>query len=55
MNRSGDHMPWDYFHPAEPLPDLIAYIEDKDLWRFRLEPSKGFTAALRSYPMYFTL
>ena len=55
MERSGAHLAWNYFHPGEPLPEFLAYIEDKDLWRFRLPQSREFTAALRSYPMDFQL
>lgn len=55
MDKSGAHLSWNYFHPAQPLPELLAYIEDKDLWRFDLPQSKEFTAALRSYPMDFQI
>lgn len=55
MERSGAHLAWRFFHPEEPVPPLIAYIEDKDLWRFDLPESREFTAALRSYPMDFEL
>ena len=55
LSQSGAHMGWDFFHAGEPLPDLLAYIEDKDLWRFKLPLSKEVTAALRSYPMSFEL
>lgn len=53
MDKSGAHLSWGFFHPDEPLPKLLAYIEDKDLWRFKLPQSKEVTAALRSYPMDF--
>jgi hypothetical protein len=53
MDKSGAHLAWNYFHPGQPLPELLAYVEDKDLWRFALELSKEVTAALRSYPMDF--
>lgn len=55
MNLSGAHLAWNYFHPQEPLPELLAYVEDKDLWRFALPQSKEVTAALRSYPMDFEI
>lgn len=55
MERSGAHLSWNFFHADQPLPELLAYIEDKDLWRFRLPQSKEVTAALRSYPMDFQL
>lgn len=53
MERSGAHLAWNFFHPDQPLPELLAYVEDKDLWHFRLPESKEVTAALRSYPMDF--
>lgn len=55
MSKSGAHLTWNYFHPDKPLPELLAYIEDKDLWLFKLEKSREVTAALRSYPMDFAL
>lgn len=53
MEHSGAHLSWDYFHPGEPLPDLIAYVEDRDIWRFCLPQSSDFSNALLSYPMNF--
>jgi len=55
MEKSGAHLSWNFFHPQEPVPELIAYIEDKDLWLFHLDESKEVTAGLRSYPMDFSL
>lgn len=55
MERSGAHLSWNFFHPEEPLPELLAYVEDKDLWHFRLPQSKEVTAAIRSYPMDFAV
>lgn len=55
MHKSGARMAWEYWHPNEEVPDLIAYIEDKDLWLWNLEQSKEFTIALHSYPMDFEL
>lgn len=40
MNKSGAGLTWDYFHPNEPRPSYINYIEDADLWRFKLPGSK---------------
>jgi len=40
MTRSGAGIAWDYFHPTEPRPDFINYIEDADLWKFSLPNSK---------------
>lgn len=53
MHKSGARMAWEYWHPETQVPDLIAYIEDKDLWLWKLEQSKEFSVALHSYPMEF--
>ena len=37
MNKSGAVLAWERFHQDEPLPELFAYIQDRDLWRFDLE------------------
>lgn len=59
MNRSGAGIAWDYFfgkdsptqHPRfKQRPDLVNYVEDRDLWRFKLPFSKEFNAYIQSYP-----
>ncbi|MBI3929675.1 MAG: hypothetical protein HY319_29310 [Armatimonadetes bacterium] len=55
LNRSGARLAWDYWHPGQPPPLLIEYVEDKDLWRFELPSSKEVSVALHSYPMDFGL
>jgi uncharacterized protein len=55
MERSGARMAWDHFFPGQTTPALVAYVEDRDLWRFRLPFSREVSAALSSYPMEFAL
>lgn len=55
MHKSGARLAWEFWHPGEPLPELLAYIEDKDLWLWRLEQSPEVSIALHSYPMEFEL
>lgn len=55
MEKSGARLAWEYWHPNEPLPELLAYIEDKDLWWWRLEQSAEVSIALHSLPMDFEL
>lgn len=56
MGQSGAGMAWRCFMSplsaeARPLPDLVALIEDRDLWRFAQgERTHAFSAALRTYP-----
>ena len=54
MNRSGAVITWEYFH-EEPVPPLLAHIQDRDLWQFRIPDSKHVNAALMSYPFEFEL
>lgn len=53
MEKSGAMLAWEYFHPNEPVPELIRYVQDKDLWQFKLPDSKAFSAGLSSYPFDF--
>lgn len=32
-DKSGASLAWSHFFPDEPMPELITYIEDADLWR----------------------
>lgn len=49
-NRSGAGITWDYFHPGEPRPSVVDYVEDRDLWRFKLQSSKAVSAYIRCQP-----
>lgn len=53
MDRSGAHLSWLYFHPDEEVPELIKYVEDRDLWRWALPRSKEVSAAISSYKFDF--
>lgn len=51
MERSGAGMAYDYFHKGEKRPNLIKFVEDRDLWKFKYgETSKAFHAYLLSQP-----
>lgn len=57
MNQSGAVMAWDFAHGIphnDPPPTFLAYIQDRDLWRFAFgEATRQFSAALRTFPMTF--
>lgn len=55
MGRSGAGLTWDYFNPGQPRPALINHIEDRDLWKFKLEGTKDVMAAVFSYPQDFVM
>lgn len=46
MHRSGARLAWEFFLPDSPLPALVHYVEDRDLWNWKLEHSAAFLAAL---------
>ena len=49
MSRSGAALAWRYFKPdslTSALPELFAYVQDRDLWRWELPHSKEVSAAL---------
>ena len=55
MDRSGAAIAWDYFHPREPRPLLVEYVQDRDLWRFKLPGSRDINACIFSHPYEFAL
>ena len=48
-NKSGAYLSWEYFHPGTKVPMLIQHIDDYDRWQFKLDGTKEFNKALRSY------
>jgi hypothetical protein len=53
LNHSGAVLSWNHFHPEEPPPDLLLYVEDQDLWSWKLPRSEEVNAAIGSYPREF--
>lgn len=54
MSKSGAVLAWEWVH-AEPVPWLLQYVQDKDLWQWKLESSREISAALSSYPFEFSV
>lgn len=55
MSKSGCRLAWEFWHPKQALPELFAYIEDRDLWNWALPESREVSLALAQYPMEFEL
>jgi len=55
MDRSGATLAWNHFFPGQPVPKLIRHVEDRDLWRWRLPETPGYTSALDDLPFDFAL
>ena len=53
LERSGAAIAWDEMNPEPPpliRPWLVDYVEDRDLWRFRLPGSKRVNAYIGTVP-----
>ncbi len=53
MSRSGAMLAWNFFHPTKEPPKLIEYIQDRDLWSWKLPYSREFSAAFDMVPFDF--
>ncbi len=53
MNRSGAMLSWNHFHPDREPPDLIKYIQDRDLWKFELPDSEAYSMGLACHDMSY--
>jgi oligoribonuclease NrnB/cAMP/cGMP phosphodiesterase (DHH superfamily) len=52
-NRSGASIAWEYFHPGQPMPKLLQYVEDDDLFRFAIPDTKAVISYLAVQPHTF--
>ena len=53
VNLSGCVLTWQHFFPEEEIPDILLYVQDRDLWKFELENSKEINAFIASLPKDF--
>jgi oligoribonuclease NrnB/cAMP/cGMP phosphodiesterase (DHH superfamily) len=53
MEKSGAVITWEFFHPGKEPPKFINYIEDRDLWKWKLPYSREFAAAFDMVPFNF--
>ncbi len=53
IEHSGAVLAWQYFHPNTEVPKLLLYVEDQDLWHFKMEFNREFGAALGEYNQDF--
>ena len=52
LKKSGAVLAWEWAH-RKPVPWLLQYVQDKDLWTWALPGSREINAALASYPYDF--
>lgn len=51
--RSGATIAWSYFHPDVPVPKLLKYVEDGDLYLFKLPDSRAAISYMYAQPFHF--
>ena len=53
QSHSGAYLAWQYANPSEKPPGLILYVQDRDLWEWKLPNSREVSEAIASYPNTF--
>jgi oligoribonuclease NrnB/cAMP/cGMP phosphodiesterase (DHH superfamily) len=46
MELSGVGLTWNYFFPSEPIPLFLAMVQERDLWKFRINRTQEFSNGL---------
>ncbi|KKR23649.1 MAG: putative phosphohydrolase [Candidatus Yanofskybacteria bacterium GW2011_GWD2_39_48] len=55
IDHSGCVLTWFHLFPGEPMPSLLSYVEDIDLWKFKLPNTKEIIAYLEIYDFGFDI
>lgn len=55
ISRSGAVLSWNYFHPNKPVPKILQYVQDYDLWQFKLLFAEEITARLEMSELDFNV
>lgn len=53
MGQSGAVLAWKRMYPMWPVPTILQYVQDRDLWRFDLENSEEVNLYIASLPQTF--
>jgi oligoribonuclease NrnB/cAMP/cGMP phosphodiesterase (DHH superfamily) len=53
VNHSGAVLAWQYFHPGEKMPMLLRYIEDRDIWKWKVPHAREMLMLVDLTPFDF--
>jgi oligoribonuclease NrnB/cAMP/cGMP phosphodiesterase (DHH superfamily) len=53
MDHSGAYLTWRFFHFDKPVPKLIQYIQDTDIWTKKLPFTNEFSCYMHTLPRSF--
>lgn len=51
QTRSGAVLTWLYFFGNNPIPEQLLFVEDRDLWNWKLLDTRAFTIGAYNYPL----
>ncbi len=51
MDQCGAVMAWNHFFPDDDMPELLLYVQDRDLWTKKLADTDAIAMRLRSFPL----
>jgi len=54
-DNSGSVLAWKYFHGDKPVPQMLKYMEDMDLWKFKVPYTKEVFAYHNLYDFTFKI
>ena len=52
MTQSGAVLTWKHFH-KDPVPEMLRYIQDRDLWKWELTDSEAINSVISTVPFSF--
>ena len=55
IENSGAVLAWRYFHPGKPVPRLLQYVEDQDIWKFSLPNTRAIASYLDAFDFSFAI
>lgn len=53
MAKSGAALAWNAFQPATPVPALVQYVQDRDLWAWKLPDSEEISTYIQTLDFDF--
>jgi oligoribonuclease NrnB/cAMP/cGMP phosphodiesterase (DHH superfamily) len=53
IDKAACELTWLFYHPNEPIPEIVKYLADFDMWKFEFgEATEAFQAGIRLTPTW---
>jgi oligoribonuclease NrnB/cAMP/cGMP phosphodiesterase (DHH superfamily) len=53
IDHSGSVLAWHYFHPGKKVPMLLRYVEDRDIWNWKVAHAREMLMLIDLVPLDF--